>query len=125
MQVCDGPTDLLNGTAGTAACCESRKLASDCMILLRNERNHGDHHCRSIGNDTGDDADAMGTSAEAAVRPDSSQRLAVASGLFLRRVRMIDSDRRESMAIYFSLYTSQLHPCGLHYTGRTAWTPRS
>ena len=95
------------------------------MVLLQNERDHGDQHCRFIGNAAGNDAGAMGTSAETAVRPDSSQRLAVALGLFLRRVRMIDSGRRESMAIYFSLYTSQLHPYGLHYTGRTAWTPRS
>ena len=80
---------------------ESCKLASGCMVLFQNESNHGDHHCKSIGNDAGDDTDAMGTSAEAAVRPDSSQRLAVASGLFLRNVRMIDSDRRVSMALYF------------------------
>ena len=80
---------------------ESRKLASGCRVLLQNERNHGDQHCRFIGNDAGNDADAMGTSAEAAERPDLSQRLMPLSGLFLACVRMIDSGSRESMAIYF------------------------
>ena len=45
------------------------------MILLQNERNHGDNHCKSIGIDADEDPDAMGTSAEAQERVDLSQPL--------------------------------------------------